>query len=343
MVVACHVLPSLAARGGVVFTASLAGAAGVDMFFVISGFIMVLVCQREPDALTFLRHRLIRIAPLYWLCTLLRIGGRLTLSGLDAGPPLTIGQVATSVAFLPYWDGSGSIAPLLRQGWSLQFEMFFYLVVAAALRCAPRRVLICASAALLGLVGVGALAGIPQDGPASVLSVYVHPMLLEFIAGLAIGRLWLAKRLPGPRQAILLAALGFAGLAAAAAAGPQWEPLRVWVWGAPCALIVLGCVALEAAGRIPNLPRLTAIGDASYSLYLTHSTVIFALASLKPALPAGSPGSLLLGGTLMGACVVVAQLVYRRVEAPLLAALRGRTNRPEEPSAASIGARPLQA
>jgi len=344
MVVACHVIQlQAAAPGSALYQASLAGAAGVDMFFVISGFVMALVCRREPNASAFLRDRLIRIAPLYWLCTLLRLAGALAASRVRLGPPVEIGHVLTSFAFLPYRDAFGRISPLVTQGWTLQYEMFFYLIVAAGLRFAPRRVMAVATAILVGLTALGALMLAPSATSAGILSIYVDPMLLEFVAGMAIGSLWNARRLPSPGVGAALIALGGGGLIAAAMAGSAFEPLRLLAWGGPCALIVLGCVALEAGGRMPNIRFLGATGDASYSLYLTHSSVMFGLAGLRPDLPLGSPGVLAFALALIGACVGAAHIVHRWVDAPIQAALRGLTKRRAAPLRTPIEGRPIEA
>jgi exopolysaccharide production protein ExoZ len=90
---------------------------------------------------------------------------------------------------------------------------------------------------------------------------------------------------------------------------------------------VLGCVALDAAARMPDLPRLSAIGDASYSLYLTHGDLALALGRLRRFLPPGSLESFAFAVAATALCVAFAALVYRYVEAPTLAALR-RAARP---------------
>jgi len=341
MVVLCHTVPEPgAARAGAVSQFALVGAMGVDMFFVISGFVMALICASETRPFEFLRRRLIRVAPLYWMCSLVALAAALAGGRMHVETPPTLGLIVSSFLFLPYWDASvGRVTPLLTQGWSLQYEMFFYLVIALGLAVAPRRVLTIVGAAIAGLAAIGAVAGVPHHGPASLLDVYVDPMLAEFVAGLAIGGLWRAERLPGPRAAAALLVFGLAGLAAALFAGPDPTPARALVWGGPCALIVLGCVALEAAGRMPDLPLLSAIGDASYSLYLTHGDLALALGRLRGLLPPGSLASFAFAAATTAICVAFATLAYRYVEAPTLAALR----RAAPLASAGLASRPREA
>src|SRR5438045_2337056 len=111
-------------------------ATGVDIFFVISGFIMWVSVERRPDmtAGTFLRNRLIRIVPLYWLVS----AGVLTMT--FAAPQLlhtTVFSAPHAIAsflFLPARHPVvGNFWPLLIPGWTLDYEMLFYVLFAAAI------------------------------------------------------------------------------------------------------------------------------------------------------------------------------------------------------------------
>ncbi|MCD7766177.1 MAG: acyltransferase [Lachnospiraceae bacterium] len=140
------------------------GAFGVDIFFCISGFMIMLTTHRGPDASSgnrtrfFLRKRLIRIVPFYYLMTFL------TYALLTAFPDL-FEQTQTSVVFLiksllfiPFDIGNGVLQPLLRVGWTINCEIFFYLLFFLALHISHRyRGLIC-SALLFLCVLIGAAA-----------------------------------------------------------------------------------------------------------------------------------------------------------------------------------------
>jgi exopolysaccharide production protein ExoZ len=116
----------------------------VAVFFVISGFIMTYITRAEADR--FLLQRLIRVVPLYWLCTLATLAA-VTLKGSGhVWDDASLAHVAESLLFVPYQNLSGDFQPLLAVGWTLNLEMFFYLLFAAALivsrRFAP--LLVCA-------------------------------------------------------------------------------------------------------------------------------------------------------------------------------------------------------
>lgn len=244
-------------------------AAGVDLFFAISGFVMVYSSDAfygRPDApRMFIVSRLARIVPLYWVATLVAI----PLMDL----PFTWGRLAGSLLFVPFPNAEGQIVPLLGVGWTLDFEMFFYMLFALAL-FAPRRWLVPGmSATLAAVVMLGAMG---LGGPVWWRFVS-DPIVLEFVFGMLIA---LAYRRGAALPVWLRLAL-IAGGAAAVWFSLELMPpsgLRAVRWGLPTAAILAGAVL----GPPPPTGRLRAVvvtlGDASYSLYLLHglcSAVLF--------------------------------------------------------------------
>src|SRR5580658_5421280 len=115
------------------------GRAGVDVFFVISGFIMWRVTSgRDVTPGAFLWRRVTRVAPLYWLTTLAVLAAALVWPGFL--PEVRPGwrHLALSLAFIPHLDPRGLPFPTLPPGWTLDYEALFYLTFAAAL-AGPRR------------------------------------------------------------------------------------------------------------------------------------------------------------------------------------------------------------
>ncbi len=107
------------------------GAAGVDIFFVISGFVIArsaAALPAEHGAGYFFARRLIRIVPLYWSVTLLYLALAVVLP--DRGNTFTLPLVLTSFAFIPFPRSDGFIQPVIGQGWSLNYEMLFYAIYA---------------------------------------------------------------------------------------------------------------------------------------------------------------------------------------------------------------------
>lgn len=256
------------------------GAVGVDVFFVVSGFIMWVIAERRsPTPTSFLRGRIRRIVPVYWMATAVMIAGG--LAGLFPNLRLSIGHVLASFLFVPARSpSSGEVWPVLVQGWTLNYEMFFYVVFAATLLL-PRQWRFFAIGALFAALVV---AGQMIESDNALLLTYAHPIILEFVAGMAIGMLWLRRRVPGRLTGILLIAAGVGGFAAIHLLG---LPFDTWTCGPLATALVLGVVSLEANGGIARATLPAFLGDASYSIYLWHTFAISVVA--KVGMAAGMP------------------------------------------------------
>jgi exopolysaccharide production protein ExoZ len=229
------------------------GAAGVDIFFVISGFIMGSITQRRVTPYKFATDRLWRVFPPYLIALLPWIGTDPT-------------RLAASLTLWPIWGGR-YVMPFLLVGWTLSFELLFYAAVTVSL-CTRRPWLVIGTyiCCLLGYIA-----------QRSALMSYIgSPMCLEFLFGLAI------VRLPQSRPVALVALLCGAALLLGLPASnfdvtPEKFvhvlPWRALFWGIPAAMVVYGALCFEARfGRRWN--ALVLLGGASYSLYLTHLGIV---------------------------------------------------------------------
>ena len=247
---------------------------GIHLFFVISGFVMAISARGfgEPGApARFLLRRVVRIAPLYWLLTAAVIAGAALAPALMNVPLGGWWLPLASVLFIPALRPNGEIRPALGQGWTLNYEMFFYACFALAMLL-PRR------AAFVALtVGLSALVWLGRDlTPADpLLFTWTDGLLIEFLFGLWIG----VARLGGLRvPPVLAAALTVAGVALAIWMDPTKGrvPLPGFVLsGVPATLIVAAAgLTRQPRGEGPLLRAAHLLGDASYSLYLVHPFVI---------------------------------------------------------------------
>jgi exopolysaccharide production protein ExoZ len=264
------------------------GGVGVDIFFVISGFIMVYVgvryFRREGSVKDFLLRRMLRIYPIYWLATLLLVlaASAKTLLGLLAGKSwaqsldfdLQWHRLLGALTLFPTYNEVGNIQPILGVGWSLSYEVFFYLVFALAVwigfRWAP--LVVIAFFALL------VFAPLPL-GDSTLITFLRNPILLEFPLGMLIGYMViLGKR---PPSWILLSSiiLGLAGFLISIIFNFDYHYHYLY-WGIPSALLVFGLVFWEIQHGLQIPAFLVKLGDASYSIYLIHTTVISYL--MKP-------------------------------------------------------------
>ena len=252
------------------------GAAGVDIFFVISGFIMGATSLKLPAA-AFVFKRLVRIVPLYWIATLLMCAGSM-VPGLFAKFQFDAITLLKSLFFIPYMDASRHIWPLLVPGWTLNYEMLFYLIFTIGLLMS-RPVLVCHIA-----IGFLVIAGLVFSPQSAMLRFWTDPILLEFLAGLLIATTRL-RTLGAASGAVLLTAGTLFFVFSTFYATGQMP--RILMWGVPAVLVVSGAVALENAHKWPQFRPLEMIGDASYSLYLLHGFVINAVHKLLklPVIP----------------------------------------------------------
>jgi exopolysaccharide production protein ExoZ len=297
------------------------GNAGVDIFFIISGFVMWTVTARRPDGpFAFLRRRFVRLVPLYWLWTIMAIAAWAVIPSAFPRMHPTVGHVALSLAFVPHTSPEGArISPVLGQGWTLNFEVFFYVLFAAAL-ILPSRTRFGFMVALLLLLP---LARHIVEVPAATL---LSPLLVEFLGGIILARLVIGGLRPDALRCWACVAVGVVLLLFAAPAADD-DLARLFQYGVPAFLIVGGAVGAELTGSLSvrKLPRW--LGDASYSIYLTHAFFISALGKLWPI--GLAPWIFLFSATTLALLLGLA--AYVLIERPLLALLRaGRSSPPND-------------
>ena len=255
---------------------SEAGASGVDLFFVISGFIMVYTTYgKNITPGQFMARRLERIAPLYWLATLAVVIVAALAPALLKSTLLSSPHILASFAFIPmrspafpdnYW-------PLVIPGWTLNYEMAFYAVFAVTLWLQGVWRLLALGTVLAGVV----LCGIAFNLQ-GVAGFYANPIILIFLAGAIIGYGYASGRLkPSQWGGALMVSLGFALWLGMQHVQGDYSFLRA---GLPATLIVIGFCRIPAL-QLTWLSWLSKLGDASYSIYLTH---VFVLAFLRNVL-----------------------------------------------------------
>ncbi|MEF2978695.1 acyltransferase family protein [Subtercola sp. YIM 133946] len=299
------------------------GEVGVDLFFIISGFVMMISTRSidgSPDGWKYFgMRRLVRIVPMYWIATTVKLLTLVAIPGLVLHAVLNPANAVLSYFFLPSRNIDGSVEPLLGVGWTLVFEMAFYAVFTLALLFRANVLYFC------GIVlGALAIASIWRpDGEWPVPTFYLNPIVLYFLVGMIIGK-WTGDR--KHREAITWL-LGVIALWAAISVGSSlvdgtaWQPASL-IRNASCTAVVVAIVLIEPlTGRF--IPRpVTYMGDASYSLYLFHPL----LAPIVPAVLAGiglrSVG-LSIALSIVGT-IIAAALIYRFVESPLTAWLQRR-------------------
>lgn len=317
------------------------GAHGVDLFFVISGFIMVWVAGELRRGLSqagdFLFSRATRIYPLWWLFAIAMVIFFWTMKGTlyDAPRVDAAGLNSTVHLFHSFILWPQPEHPVLGVGWTLVHEMYFYIAFAVLIMLLPARMRLYGILAWSAIVVVGALAGLSDNFAGNLVELAFYPMTLQFTAGALVGYAikagWRSFALPcaligglgvlipflnldlEPMKA-LMAALGHQDFTAM---DPVWR--RTLFYGLPVALLIYGLVALELehglGRRIPKV--MVALGDWSYSLYLCHTLTISAIGRVTYTLfdpgPIVTPVYLVL---VTVGTITVSALTYRWFERP---------------------------
>ncbi|MDR7376900.1 exopolysaccharide production protein ExoZ [Rhodoferax ferrireducens] len=291
------------------------GANGVDLFFVISGFIMVYTTHNKSiSPLAFMVRRLERIAPLYWLATLLIVLVASVVPLILKSTVLSSSHIFASLAFVPmlspafpdkYW-------PLLIPGWTLNYEMAFYAIFSITLFVKGLYRIFLLSFVLLSLVVAGLFFN--WQG---VLGFYADAIILIFLAGAILGYFYVKGRLK--KNALVGIFFVLLGVGLWIVTQDLDVGHRAIGAGIPATLVVLGfcCMPTLFPDKLTWLARL---GDASFSIYLSH---IFILAGLRTLL--NRIGIVIaensLGLTYMvlaiAICAIFGFFVYQWIEKPL--------------------------
>lgn len=294
------------------------GSTGVDIFFVISGFIMLYSTRSLSESKwsvgVFFMRRLIRIVPLYWFATAFLLV--LWESGiLHKTVHRPIFDIVGSFFFLPVFNGEGNLRPLLGVGWTLVYEMFFYLIFGFALFVRQENRFRLTLIVMFAFTACGILF---PPRPQTSYWVYTSPLLLEFVLGVWIAHLFLLnQRKLSLAVSIFIHVASWIALAASASDHDRIE--RLIYLGIPAALIVWSALQVERSfggwGRIPVFSQL---GDSSYSMYLLHPIILigFAFVSRRLDLPETISAVSAFIFMLL-AIATMANLAYLALEKPL--------------------------
>jgi exopolysaccharide production protein ExoZ len=290
---------------------------GIHIFFVISGFIMILTTRNfgEPGAWkAFMARRIIRIVPLYWILTTVMVVGVLIgpHSIEIAGNKLS--YIASSYFFIPVLRSPGDLRPILGQGWTLNYEMYFYLAMALATLWPRRLGVTILTAAFVGLAWYGR----DLDTSTPKLFTWTDGIILEFILGIFLGLLYEAGvRVHGAVAACMV-------VAGTALAMPEFPWPAVISAGIPAMMIVGGFVLCPPLKDSIATQWLTHLGNASYSIYLSHILALRPFRDVWVRVIDGPWSPLLFFFSGLIVSVVVGCLIHHLVEQPVTRYLNRR-------------------
>jgi exopolysaccharide production protein ExoZ len=292
------------------------GSFGVDIFFVISGFVIAYVSVSEKPGV-FVLKRLFRIVPLYWLGTLAVFAVAGVAPSLVNSTTTSVVDLARSLFFIPYVKGNGLTHPVLFLGWTLNYEVLFYAIFAFALTLGSKEAPVIATVLISAMVLIGLMFPVSAEP----FAFWTQPITLEFLFGVWIFVGWhKGIRLPiAPELAIAIGAalLLLMGWEQTKASFDWIEPLS---FGVPAAAIVV--LALSCEGRIKVPAIVLAIGDASYSLYLFHPYLVVPAQKIVTHFTQSPVVMIVAIPFMVAAAIGYALLSYRIIERPSNAWLR---------------------
>ncbi len=288
---------------------------GVDLFFVISGFVIALsstdLFQQAGGARRFLLRRMARVIPLYWTATTLFLIVMFFSPDVLHSEAGSRWDVLRSYCFIPYGP---DLSPVYKLGWTLNYEMFFYVCFASVLFLPRVRAVVGLTILFWGLT----VAGMVFRPENSMLRFWTGSIILEFVMGAWIGLAFVRQIKISRFWAATVMTLAVALVLSGVWSDPGGLLGRSLCWGLPGALFVAGSTLGDFTANFAGLTPLVYLGDASYTLYLCHP---FTLRLVKEVWLHTTPfsGAGLLGYLLgsLTTTVVVACLVHRYFERPL--------------------------
>jgi exopolysaccharide production protein ExoZ len=265
------------------------GASGVDIFFVLSGFIMVSTTQRgNGSGFEFIWNRFSRVAPLYWGVTMVMVA--LYMIGFKPVGLINLdpSYIVKSILFIPFVR-SDKLEPIVAPGWTLNYEMFFYALFAVGLFLISGKKRYWALIATIFLISLSGMLDIFDD---FYLHYYANPIILDFAFGMLIGIFFSRDRSDFDVNSSLVASVILVVFAVgiivtveiiALSGGPRLEYIRgarPMTWGIAGAALVFAASLLDRIGLSARSGFLAEIGNASFSLYLIHSLVLHATSKI---------------------------------------------------------------
>lgn len=293
------------------------GSFGVDIFFIISGFVMSMVIANGQSASTFAISRLTRVIPLYWLFTTCLLVLASLKPELLNSTTADITNYLKSIFFIPYFKENGSLSPMLAVGWTLNYEMFFYVCIWLSI-VTRRKIYIPLTLVLLTVPYIV----FGKNSSSNVLrDFFGNSIIFELALGMLSYEIYKRNALRGLGRIplLLISLLSYAFMVFAEV--HSFEVERVYLFGIPSVALVLSVTALENVTFIKHSTLANAfanIGHSSYATYLSHFFVVEGMRKIVfPKLHLANPytpsGVLL----IVGLSLAVGHVIHRLCDKPM--------------------------
>ncbi|OQS28608.1 hypothetical protein B0T40_24810 [Chromobacterium haemolyticum] len=293
----------------------IAGGAGVDIFFVISGFLMCyILSNKDLTPSRFILARTIRVVPIYWFWSLMFF----LYVFIRWSPAFLahewIPHLAKSLLFINAAGPDGITQPFLNVGWTLNYEFIFYVFVFFIALHFKYKNITTQTLTLTYSLSIALLI---------YFEIY-SPQLLEFFLGIAVFYIWKKTTINQTCGYIFIIFSFLTIIIAAKYAHEAGGFARLFIWGTPSALLLLGFLSVDNHINWDKYPFFIMLGDASYSIYLTHWFFRFDAYRTLPFITQNITIQFLICVTLM---VSLGIACFRYIEQPLLSWINNKINK----------------
>ncbi|MDB5853310.1 MAG: Exopolysaccharide production protein ExoZ [Herminiimonas sp.] len=297
------------------------GSFGVDIFFVLSGYVIAMVLSdKEKTTTSFTKDRLTRIVPLYWTLSIFVFAVAYLKPHLFNSTTANASNLLKSMFFVPYYKENGQLFPILYVGWTLNYEMLFYAVVATCVTFSRKYWMLASGIVIASLYTISCLLGPMMAGT----EFLANPKILEFIFGLLIWRVW-QNKIEFPKY------LGLLGIVISYFAMSYFEANNVpgpalLLFGVPSCCLIIFALSFEKHIKTGAVSRLLIhLGAASYATYLSHPYIVEFARKVAPSLYNGFQITTAVG-TLITVIIalIVGSTAYSLLDRPLVHFCRGK-------------------
>ena len=248
------------------------GMIGVDLFFILSGFIMTHISMKENKPRVFFYKRIARIVPTYWFYITLTLIATVALSIFKRSSEERLSYIISSYLFFPAANSKGKIFPLLDIGWTLNFEMFFYAIFSLSLFIKNRSIRL---KSLLAFLLFFSILGYFIPAKYIALKFWSDQIILEFGLGMIIAMLYDQKVKISSNWKWILITTSVIFECIVTYYSRAIDEYRFFLWGIPAAVSLAAGMLGEREGAHSKLYMwMFKIGTVSYSLYLVHPFII---------------------------------------------------------------------
>ncbi len=263
------------------------GTFGVYLFFVISGFIIFHIESKyKKNSTAFLIQRIARVIPLYYIATIVLFAFVIIAPDLVNSTEARTDYLFKSLLFIPF-SRDGGVKPLLFLGWTLNYEIYFYLMAYISLKFTGTVLNSAYPILILVIIGLGV------ETDSVIFNFYANPVVINFLFGMALSVLYrdhAGKFALISYPLLIIGVISFFFLDTIVPHAPAILKL-----GVPAAVIAGGILGLDIKKNVITAPFIS-LGDASYSMYIIHPYILQALTKIV---------LLIFGATMTGSSIYV--------------------------------------